>query len=213
MDWGQPLGKSGHGCWGDQSGWTGDSRKVKVVTAVGPVSRNGLGGQRVATTGQADSVGCNYNCLDRHPRTLMILLSLSNSKSPPFVVNGIWNFGLLQYRGATICPKTFRAAQKTTVLKVCSFKTRLVYSLLNSLLPAGCPKYLLSKRSTEKVQNNQWCKIGFQKNQIGPRHSCASLILFTGCLLIETIAQVTVRCYGSMRKNGAPHRPLLDLDV
>ena len=26
MDWGQPLGKSGHGCWAGQSGWTGDSR-------------------------------------------------------------------------------------------------------------------------------------------------------------------------------------------
>ena len=51
------------------------------------------------------------------------------------------------------------------------FKTRLVYSLLNSLL-AGCPKYLLSKRSTEKVQNNQWCKIGFKNNQIGPPLLC-----------------------------------------
>ena len=116
----------------------------------------------------------------------------------------------LELRIAAI-PKTSRA-QKTTVCIICSFKIRLVCSLLNSLL-AGCPKYLLSKRSTEKVQNNQWCKMGFQNNQIGPRHSCASLILFTGCLLIETIVQVTVRWYGSMRKNGAPHRPLLDLDV
>ena len=31
------LGKSGHGCWGGQSGWTGDSRWVKVATAVGAV--------------------------------------------------------------------------------------------------------------------------------------------------------------------------------
>ena len=69
MDWGQPLGKSGHGCWGGQdglgtavrllgrSGWTlGTWLGKQVATAVGPVSRDGLGGQRLVTTGQAPGI-------------------------------------------------------------------------------------------------------------------------------------------------------------
>ena len=72
----------------------------------------------------------------------MILLSLSNSRSPPFVVSAILNFvGLVQY--ATSC-------LKMSPKNVCAFVlSRLDYC--NSLL-AGCPKYLLSK--LPKVQNN-----------------------------------------------------------
>ena len=70
-------------------------------------------------------------------------LSLSNSKSPPFVVSAILNFvGLVQY--ATICLKM--SPKKLLCVFVLS---RLDYC--NSLL-AGCPKYLLSK--LQKVQNN-----------------------------------------------------------
>ena len=73
----------------------------------------------------------------------MILLSLSNSKSPPFVVSAILNFvGLVHY--ATICLKM--SPKKLLYAFVLS---RLGYC--NSLL-AGCPKYLLSK--LKKVQNN-----------------------------------------------------------
>ena len=75
--------------------------------------------------------------------SVLILLSLSNSKSPPFVVSAILNFdGLEQY--ATICLKM--SPKKL----LCPFVlSRLDYC--NSLL-AGCPKYLLSK--LPKVQNN-----------------------------------------------------------
>ena len=72
--------------------------------------------------------------------SVLILLSLSNSKSPPFVVSAILNLvGLVQY--ATICLKMSP--------KNCAFiLSRLDYC--NSLL-AGCPK-ILSK--LQKVQNN-----------------------------------------------------------
>ena len=75
--------------------------------------------------------------------SVLILLSLSNSKSPPFVVSAILNFvGLVQH--ATICLKM--SPKKL----LCAFVfSRLGYC--NSLL-AGCPKYLLSK--LQKVQNN-----------------------------------------------------------
>ena len=143
----------------------------------------------------------------------MILLSLSNSKSPPFVVNGIWNFGLLQYRGATICPKTSRAQKTQTVCIVCSFSrldlfihcsTRFWRAVLSIFfLNAPLKRYRIISGAKSVLRTTR-----------SAHRSCASLILFTGCLLIETIVQVTVRWYESMRKpNGAPHRPLLDLDV
>ena len=73
----------------------------------------------------------------------LIILILSKSKSPPFVVHTIWKFvGLVQY--ATICPKM--SPKKLLFAFVLS---RLGYC--NSLL-AGCSKYLLSK--LQKVQNN-----------------------------------------------------------
>ena len=73
----------------------------------------------------------------------MILLSLSNSKSPPFVVSAILNFaGLVLY--ATICLK-----MSPKKLLCASVLSRLDYC--NSLL-AGCPTYLLTK--LQKVQNN-----------------------------------------------------------
>ena len=73
----------------------------------------------------------------------LILLSLSNSKSPPFVVSAILNFvGLVQY--ATIF---LNMSQKKLL---CAFVlSRLDYC--NSFL-AGCPKSLLSK--VQKVQDN-----------------------------------------------------------
>ena len=84
----------------------------------------------------------------------MILLSLSNSISPPFVVSAILNFvGLVQY--ATICLKMSQKTTTTTTTKqqqqlLCAFVlSRLDHC--NSLL-AGCPKCLLS--TLQKVQNN-----------------------------------------------------------
>ena len=75
--------------------------------------------------------------------SVLILLSLSNSKSPPFVVSAILNFaGLVQY--ATICLK-----MSPKKLLCASVLSRLDYC--NSLL-AGCPTYLLTK--LQKVQNN-----------------------------------------------------------
>ena len=71
----------------------------------------------------------------------MILLSLSNSKSPPIVVSAILNFvGLVQY--TTICVKM---SPKNCCVRL------FFRDYCNSLL-AGCPKYLLSK--LQKVQNN-----------------------------------------------------------
>ena len=73
----------------------------------------------------------------------MILLSLSNSKSPPFVASAILNFvGLVQYATEDVTKKI--------KLNKCAFVlSRLGYC--NSLL-AGCPKYLLYK--FQKVKNN-----------------------------------------------------------
>ena len=75
--------------------------------------------------------------------SVLILLSLSNSKSPPFVVSAILNFaGLMQH--VTTClkmsPKKLLCAFVLSRLDCC-----------NSLL-AGCPQYLLSK--LQKIQNN-----------------------------------------------------------
>ena len=75
--------------------------------------------------------------------SVLILLSLSNSKSPPFVISAILNFvRLVQY--TTICLKM--SPKKLLCVFVLS---RLDYC---NLLLAGCPKYLLSK--LQKVQNN-----------------------------------------------------------
>ena len=75
--------------------------------------------------------------------SVLILLSLSNSKSPPFVVSAILTVvGLVQY--AIICPKM------SPKHLLCAFVlSRRDYC--NSLL-AGCPKYFLSK--LQKVENN-----------------------------------------------------------
>ena len=86
--------------------------------------------------------------------SVLILFSLSNSKSPPFVVSAILNFvGLVQH--ATICPKILHTQpppppKKKKNPKNCAFGlSRLDYC--NSLL-ASFPKYLLSK--FQNVQNN-----------------------------------------------------------
>ena len=100
----------------------------------------------------------------------MILLSLSNSKSP-FVVSAILNFvGLVQY--ATICPKM-------------SPMKKLLYAFVlsrldhwNSLL-AGCPKYLLYKKSKKY---RTMLQDSFSEQPDLPT-SLLCFILFTGCLL------------------------------
>ena len=95
--------------------------------------------------------------------SVLILLSLSNSKSPPFVISAILNLvGLVQY--ATIClkmsPKNCSVSLFFQEQIIATHFWRAVLSIF----------FLNSQKYRTMLQ----AKTHFQNNQICPRHSYAS---------------------------------------